>query len=196
MVSMIVGVRTNKMINDLLFLLMAIMLCHAATFAQADAFDPSTLSEKGKQAYSSLSKVRRFAIGGVGYSAERSSGEASLEILIEEKNAIRAFSQLITDGTLEGGLYGLFGLKMLGCECYEAELTRYKELVFGKNSREEFTIQSGCSVIEVVEEADKKMVLTLLMGEWFEKEARLKNCLRLTKGRPQDLAKCYQGVQE
>ena len=168
-----------------------IALLGLAAWAQGSRFDSSSLSQKGRQAYYGLLKVELFAIGGIGYGGTTSSGEKFLDVLIEEKTATEAFKQLITDGTTEGGFYGLFGLKMLNCDCFEKELARYKYLRLSTENKSPFRTQSGCLVFKAVTQEDKQMILQVYMKDEFLKMAHQKECRRQFKGRPNEQAKCW-----
>ena len=126
------------------WLLLSVIVFSLQTSAQERTFDESVLSERGKKAYQTLLKMELFAIGGIGYSGTTSEGEKTLDILVDENEALPAFKSLVNDATIEGGLYGLLGLKMLGCECFQAELINFKKV---RTANAEFlTIQSGCEV--------------------------------------------------
>jgi len=158
--------------------------------AQSDVFDQSFLSEKGKQAYSTLVRVQMFSVGGIGYSGQTSKGELALDVLIEENQATLSFKQLIADGTLEGGLYGVVGLKMLGCDCFDQEFLRYKELHFGKDNTEKFTIQFGCMGMSSENPSEKDMILNEISTFIFEAAER-KECGRMTNGNAQSMRECF-----
>jgi hypothetical protein len=169
--------------------ILVILFLSAAVSAQDVLFNQSALSEKGKQAYSTLSRISVFALGGVGYSGETSKGERALDILIEENAAVPAFKQLIQDGTAEGGLYGVVGLKMLGCECFDQEFLRYKELHFAGGKTEAFTTQFGCIVMSAATPSQKSSTLDDLSTFIFE-QAEQKECRRMSNGNPKAIGEC------
>lgn len=183
--------RTKSLIQyvGLIFLLAPTMV------AQDKPFDSSSLSEAGRQAYQFLLKERVFAIGGVGYGGETSKGELALDVLIEEKNALDALRQLISDASSEGAVYGLFGLRMLGCECYTAELARLKSIHFSRENSKGFTTQSGCLVMPADNHRDKNVLLDGVIANEFSGYPALKNCRRETKGRKEDFARCVRGIK-
>ncbi|MBK9155029.1 MAG: hypothetical protein IPM25_12565 [Chloracidobacterium sp.] len=91
-------------------------------------FDPSLLSDIGKNAYEKLAAIDLFAVGGIGEAGETSPGELALRDLAHEKEAVAALRQLVTESTPEGGLYALLGLKLLRCDCFEVEHARFAGL--------------------------------------------------------------------
>lgn len=163
--------------------------------AQVNQFDPTSLSVPGRQAYEGLSKVKLFAIGPVGYAGGTSDGERYLDVLIEEKQAPDAFKQLISDGTLEAGLYGLFGLKMLNYAHFDEEFSRYRLSRFSPENEESFVMQSGCLKSEAKTAADKNEMFDIYLKVVFVKQAGLKECGRQFNGRAgRDLQKCEDEV--
>lgn len=169
--------------------LVIILFLSAVASAQDAAFDRTLLSEKGRQAFSTLTAVPVFAIGGVGYSGETSKGELALDVLIEEKAAVGAFKQLITDGTIEGGFYGVVGLKMLDCKCFDQEFLRFKELRFGGDNADKFTIQTGCTGMSSETPPQKMMMLNEISAFVFD-EALRKECERSYNGNTQAIRAC------
>lgn len=112
----------------LVWLILAPALFSFNVIAQEKAFDQSVLSEKGRQAYQTLLKVELFALGGIGYGGETSTGEEAMDVLIQEREAKPAFRSLIKNSTPEGGLYALAGLRILNCACFKEELENYRNL--------------------------------------------------------------------
>lgn len=135
-----------------IWLVLGLILLSLPAYAQEKAFDPPVLSAEGKEAYQDLLKVDTFAIGGIGYSAETSIGEKSLDVLIGEDLAVSALENLIENATPEGGLYAVLGLKTLKCECLDTELKRFSARSFSERKRwgsgiiagEDVTTQTGC----------------------------------------------------
>jgi hypothetical protein len=107
------------------FLTALLVFSFSQTFAQENVFDDSVLSENGKQAYQTLLKMDTFAIGGIGYGGSTSKGEEALIILLKEKEAISALKELAEKALPEGGLYGIFGLKVLKCDCFNVEFEKF-----------------------------------------------------------------------
>ena len=150
--------------------------------AQEKDFDDSVLSEKGKQAYQTLLKVDLFAVGGIGYGGETSKGERAFDILIEEIEADSAFKTLVKNGTLEGGMYGLFGLKVIDCDCFQSEFEAYKkEKISNDKNEEKFSMMAGCSYFEAKNKADKEFVIDYIISNGFEQMAESKNFKRITQ---------------
>lgn len=194
---MITNERNTKMKEiHRIVLLVCLGLCLLFTSAKSQGreFDPSSLSEAGQKAYRSLLTEKVFAIGGVGYSGETSKGELALDLLIEEKDAINAFRQLIRDASSEGALYGLFGLQMLRCECYNDELAKLRSVHFGRENLTPFTTQSGCIVIVANTHDMKTRALNEILATMFTINVDLKNCRRMAKGKKEDFAMCVRGL--
>jgi hypothetical protein len=168
------------------------LLISLTVSGQTSSYDQAQLTVEGKKAYNTLRTVKFFAIGGVGYAGQKSDGERALEVLIEERIAVDAFKSLVAESSLEGALYGLFGLKMLKCECFEAEFSRFRASRFAADSKEMFTTMSGCLRNVAERPQEKNLMLDYVMKDWFGREAKRKECLRQTNGRPQDQAKCYE----
>lgn len=172
-----------------ILLLVIVLFLSTAVSAQDTAFDRTVLSEKGMQAYATLTTVPVFALGGIGYGGETSKGELALDILIEERAAVEAFKQLITEGTVEGGLYGVVGLKMLGCKCFDQEFQKYKDLHFGSDNTEAFSTLFGCIGMTATTPSEKIQALADLSGFIFD-QAEQKECRRISNGNPQAMRKC------
>jgi hypothetical protein len=90
---------------------------------QADAQKEKTVSKNSaEQAYQTLLKTDLFALGGTGYAGETSQGEEALEVLLEGEEPIEALKNLVRNASPEGGLYALFGLRALKCDCFDEEV--------------------------------------------------------------------------
>jgi hypothetical protein len=166
-------------ICHLVLFISVIVLATQAT-AQQSSLDELMLTEKGKAAYQTLLKVDLFAIGGIGYGGSTSEGEEALDVLLDEKKAVNAFRSLVTSATPEGGLYALFGLRALKCECFKEEVENYKSLPEPPERKTKFGIivparavkrMSGClgfsqQRLEVTEEIES--------GKWAEVWTHLK----------------------
>jgi hypothetical protein len=120
--------KMNFIKRKFVWLILSLAVFTLQTMAQEQTFDDSVLSENGKQAYQTILKVEMFAIGGIGEGGTISKGEEALNILIREKESILALKYLVKKATPEGGLYALFGLKELNCECFEKELKTFESL--------------------------------------------------------------------
>ncbi|HQU84988.1 MAG TPA: hypothetical protein PKY59_17745 [Pyrinomonadaceae bacterium] len=149
--------------------------------AQEKTFNESVLSEKGKQAYLNLLKVELYAVGGIGYGGETSNGVIFFDVLLEEKEAISAFKNLVNKGTIEGATYGLLGLKMLDCDCFSFEVEKFKTERLSEKNKEVFSFQAGCSWFEGKTANDKKIFFDLYLSEGLEKEAKLKNQQKINR---------------
>ena len=137
------------------------------------------MSENGKQAYQTLLNIQLFAIDGIGYSGKTSDGEKAFDILVEEKQAAAAFKNLINKATIEGAFYGLFGLKMIDCSCYQEEFISFKQTRILKDNNEKLSTASGCSPYEAETTADKEFYLDYLESmDYFGRQAKWKNGLK------------------
>jgi hypothetical protein len=119
--------KSNKLIL-ILFVWAVLLLTVNDALSQQNSFDEFVLSENGRQAYQVLSNVDLFAVGAIGERGGISKGEEALNTLIREKMAINALKFLVIKATPEGGLYALFGLKNLNCECFDEELRVFEKL--------------------------------------------------------------------
>ena len=171
-------VRTGKLIS----LLMTMVVIANIAFPQQSTFERSALTVNGQRAFDELRGIKLFAVGGIGYGGETSQGELALDVLIEEKSSAKAFKELIRDGTTEGAMYGLFGLRMLGCDCFNKEFTKLKAIHFSGAKVQKFTFQSGCALMQTESPKDKTFLLNWLMEKWFEKIAAFKERDRKQKG--------------
>ena len=157
-----------KFINrKFIWLILIVAAFSVSSNAQEKDFDDSVLSEKGNQAYQTLLEVDLFAIGGIGYSGKISEGERAFDVLIEEKEADSAFKSLVKNGTLEGGMYGLFGLKVIDCDCFQDEIESFKNTRIS-NDKEKLSTQSGCFSTTVKSIKEKESFLNFLISEGFE----------------------------
>jgi hypothetical protein len=95
--------------------------------APRSEFDVAKLSDDGRNAYQKLLNVRLFAIGGVGFGAQTSTGELALHVLLNEKEATAALKSLVHDATPEGSLYGLLGLRLSNLAVFKVEVENYQE---------------------------------------------------------------------
>jgi hypothetical protein len=111
--------------RKLLWSILSLIVFSVQAYAQEMTFDDSVLSPDGKKAYQELLKIDTFAIGGVGYGGVTSKGEEALIILLKEKEAVSALKALTEYAVPEGGLYGLFGLKVLKCDCFNEEFEKF-----------------------------------------------------------------------
>jgi hypothetical protein len=160
------------------WLILSLIVFSFQATAQEKDFDDSVLSEKGKLAYKTLLSIELFAIGGIGYDGKTSEGEKVFDILLDEKEAISAFKSLVKNATIEGGMYGLFGLKITGCNCFREEFINFKNLKAAKENEEAITIQSGCTRIEAQTSSEKVFILENVVGKSFDQMANWKKSVR------------------
>jgi len=140
----------------------------AHVVAQDKPFDESVLSDGGKQSYQTLLKAKLFAIGGIGFGGKLSDGEKAFDILFDEKESLAAFKSLVRTATLEGGLYGLLGLKINDCDCFNKEYDDFKQSRLSPNNKELFTTASGCTIIPAETTEDKRLVIEYVVEKGFE----------------------------
>ena len=69
-----------------------------------------------------------FAIGGTGEAGTLSPGEKDLDVILQEKESESALYALAVSNSGSGGLYGLFGLKLLNSDKYPEAFKKYSEL--------------------------------------------------------------------
>ena len=156
-----------KFINrKFVWLILSLVVFSLQAKAQEKTFDESVLSEKGKQAYQTLLKIKLFAIGGIGYGGETSEGEKAFDTLLAEKEATSAYKSLVKAATLEGSFYGLFGLKMKDCDCYQDEFAGFKKNRLS-NNKEKLSTQAGCSPMTAESAEYKEILLDLWISNGF-----------------------------
>ena len=150
------------------WLVLSLIVLFAQANAQEKTFDEAILSESGKQAYQMLLKIKLFAIGGIGYGGETSEGEKAFDILLEDNEAVLAFKSLAKNASSESGLYGLLGLKINDCDCFEQELNNYKKSKISEENKERFSTQAGCSFYYADKSSDKEFVIDYIVSKGFE----------------------------
>jgi hypothetical protein len=101
------------------------VFAHVAQAKQQPRFDTKSLSERGQRAYQELSEAKVFRLGGVGYAAETSEEERALRALLVEDAAVKALESLVDEGSPEGGLYGLVGLRQKDMAAFRRAYGRY-----------------------------------------------------------------------
>jgi hypothetical protein len=142
---------------SLIAITITLNFCVARAVQKSD-FDGERLSQKGRAAYQKLFSADIFRVGGVGYSGETSEEELALYDLLAEDAAIEALKSLVSDGSYEGGLYGLLGLSVTNVAEFNRAVEVYKsrEQPPERRTSQSFvglgipqgsvTIQSGCIV--------------------------------------------------
>ncbi len=149
------------------WLILSLIVFSFQANAQEKTFNESVLSDTGKQAYQTLLKIKLFAIGGVGYSGETSGGEKAFNILLDEKDAIVAFKNLVDKATIEGGLYSLAALQWLKCDCYKEQLENFKKVRLSNENKERLSWASGCSSYESDNKEGKALIIeTVEKGQY------------------------------
>jgi len=88
--------------------------------------------------------------------------------LSDENEAVFAFKSLARTATLEGGLYGLLGLKISDCNCFNKEYDNYRQSRLSSADKETFTAESGCIIMRAETMEDKKSVIEYTVDKAFE----------------------------
>jgi hypothetical protein len=95
---------------------------------------------KDPVAYETLRAAPRFAAGHVGYAGVTSREEAALHDLLSRPGAAAALRRLLSEATLAGRLYGLWGLAVLGDEEFPKLSAEYASM------EDEVETMTGCIV--------------------------------------------------
>jgi hypothetical protein len=90
----------------------------AITLAAA-AFPPA-MSEAATEQPKSLAEVQEFAFGGVGAAGVPSQGEGFFRSVMEEKDALTRFRNILNNGTPAAKLYALCGIRLLAQKDFDA----------------------------------------------------------------------------
>ncbi len=77
-------------------------------------------ADKPSDAAASLAKVKSFAFGGIGIAGTPSQSEAHFRTVLEHRNALAEFRDVLATGTPEGKLYALCGIRILDPSSFEA----------------------------------------------------------------------------
>jgi hypothetical protein len=105
-----------------------ILFGHIAYTQKVSEIDGLDLTSFGKQAFNELSNENQFSLGGTGYAGTRSKGEKALDILIGEREPEKVLTHLASTNSGAGGLYALFGLRLVKSELYADAHGRYLKL--------------------------------------------------------------------
>ena len=84
--------------------------------------------------------ARRFAFGGVGVAGQTSTGEFAFQAVLRDRSARQLFKAVYLQGTGEGKLYALCGIRVKDLNGFE----RFASPLVSTNA--EVTTQSGCTV--------------------------------------------------
>jgi hypothetical protein len=95
-----------------------------------------------REGWEYLVVARRFAFGGVGVGGDTSTGEFAFHAVLRARNAPLLFKAVFVQGTEEGKLYALCGIRATA----RSDFDSYATILVGTNA--EVTIQSGCIVNE------------------------------------------------
>ena len=89
--------------------------------------------------------ARRFALSGVGFAGNTSTGEFAFRAVLRSRSAPEVFRLVFSPGaqaTEEGKLYALCGIRATD----RSDFDSYAAILVGTNA--EVTVQSGCIVYE------------------------------------------------
>ena len=113
-----------------ILILTSFLLALASTFYGQNTVsaDDIHLTDMGRKAYTELTVENQFSLGGTGISGETSSGEKNFDILLQELQSEMIFYRLATANSGAGGLYGLFGLKLLKSDKYSDAYIKFVKL--------------------------------------------------------------------
>lgn len=78
--------------------------------------EPGTL----QQAYQKLLSTKIFAFGGVGFAGTTSEGEKAFHTVAASTNALELFTAVLKNGTREGQMYGLCGIRSISRQSFDA----------------------------------------------------------------------------
>lgn len=160
---------------NLVFVTVAVLACVPRVTQSVD-FTRERLSPKGRAAYQKLFSACIFRVGGVGYAGDTSQEELALYDLLEESESVDALKSLVSDGSYEGGLYGLLGLSTRkdltefnrAVQLYKArnelrEWQRSGSFECFAASADSVTTQSGCIIMT---ESREKVVTDIQSGRY------------------------------
>jgi hypothetical protein len=124
----ILGVRSKVGDRMRLWIIAAVLL--AAVIAQAGEPSDSTFER--------ITKVDRFAFGGIGYGRITSQGEKDYKVILSRPSAIADFERLLSVGNPQAKAYALVGIRALNP-------SRFQELSPSlQDSKEKVVTQRGC----------------------------------------------------
>jgi hypothetical protein len=80
-----------------------------------------------KTACAAVKGATLFAIGGIGVAGTKSAAEVAFRKVLAAPDALERCRSLAKEGTPEGRLYGLLGLKLLDAKAYEAAAPAFQK---------------------------------------------------------------------
>jgi hypothetical protein len=80
-----------------------------------------------KKDYAAVKGAKLFSIGGIGIAGTKSGEEVAFRKVVAAPGALTRCRSLIKEGTPEGRLYGLLGLKLLDGKAYEAAAPAFQK---------------------------------------------------------------------
>jgi hypothetical protein len=95
-----------------------------------------------REGYEHLVGIKRFAFGGVGFFGGTSNGEFAFCAILKSPKASDLFKDIYLQGTDEGKLYALCGLRVIDHDAFN----HYFAIFRTENKR--ITTQSGCVIRE------------------------------------------------
>ena len=117
------NVRKNIVLTAILLALTV----QAIQGGQTVEFDFARLSDKGREAYTTLQSATMFRLGPVGFTGETSAEELALQDLLSEGSAVEALRSLCRSATAAGSLYALMGLRNRDTEVFSQEIRLYRD---------------------------------------------------------------------
>jgi hypothetical protein len=121
------------------------------------------LTYAGEDAFEHLVSSSTFAVGYIGLAGVPSEGGKALDVLLREHSADYYLQRLVMEGSLEGKLYGLFGLSLNNNELFQAEIER----ITANPPNGGVTHMSGCIVFSDSQFVD---VMTMIEEGVFDSE--------------------------
>ena len=112
----------NRISQELVLFTILLLLFVSFGFAQVE----SKSSEVDK-AMETLMVVDAYALGPIGYGGVTSKGQKALKVVLDSKSPGPLLRKLLAEGSPEGQIYALLGLKVIGKELFEREVARIRQ---------------------------------------------------------------------
>lgn len=77
------------------------------------------------KAFEMVKAAERFSIGGIGVAGTIAPAETALRLIVKAQDGLQQCQTLLKEGTPEGKLYGLLGVKLLDKKAFEAAVTPF-----------------------------------------------------------------------
>jgi len=104
-----------------------------------------------------LTTCKLFAFGGVGYAGTISDGEKAFHTVAASTNAVELFRALLKQGTVEGKMYGLCGIRRLAPQSFKTEAEPVR------TEKEVVATMSGC---ERADERTAEVITRIRSGSY------------------------------